>query len=140
MSRSAARRFWIGLPSSRMSPLSISSRPAMARSVVVLPQPEGPRNTTNSRSLTVRLTSRMTWTGPKCLSLWRSSISAMVAALHGGGSRDRGGVVFVDPRAIGRRDVNGDVEADQADEHDQHRPLVQELDPWLAEKDDARQH
>ena len=37
-----------GLPSIRMSPLSISSRPAMARSVVVLPQPDGPSSTTNS--------------------------------------------------------------------------------------------
>src|SRR6218665_1020012 len=123
MSRSAARRPWMGLPSSRMSPESISSRPAMARSVVVLPQPEGPRKTTNSRSFTVRLTSRMTWTRPKCLSMCRSSISAMRASL---GS--------VDHLLLGRRDVDSDVEADEADQHDGDGILVQHLHPWLAEE------
>ena len=35
----------------KMSPRSISSRPAMARSVVVLPQPDWPSMTMNSLSL-----------------------------------------------------------------------------------------
>src|SRR5690606_15985975 len=32
------------------------------------------------------------------------------------------------------------VEADEADQHDQHAPLVQHGDPWLAQKEDARDH
>src|SRR4051812_22551415 len=47
-----------------MSPPDISSRPAIMRSVVVLPHPEGPRNTTNSPSRMVRDTSLTASTGP----------------------------------------------------------------------------
>ena len=60
MSRSPARNVCTGLPSMRMSPVSISSSPAMARSVVVLPQPDGPSRTTNSLCATVRFSFRMT--------------------------------------------------------------------------------
>ena len=51
MSRSDAFRCCTGLPSIRMSPSSIVSRPAMARSVVVLPQPDWPSRTMNSLSV-----------------------------------------------------------------------------------------
>src|SRR5262245_29896409 len=46
----------------RISPEEISSRPAIMRSVVVLPQPEGPTRTTNSRSRMCRFTSFTAWT------------------------------------------------------------------------------
>ena len=48
MSRSPGGSACTGFPSMVMSPLSISSSPAIARSVVVLPQPDGPSSTTNS--------------------------------------------------------------------------------------------
>ena len=47
-------------PSIRTSPDVISSSPAIMRRSVDLPQPEGPTNTTNSRSFTVRSTPLMT--------------------------------------------------------------------------------
>lgn len=47
----------ISLPPIRISPLLGRSNPASIRSVVVLPQPEGPRKVTNSPCLMVRLKS-----------------------------------------------------------------------------------
>ena len=41
-----------------------SSNPAIIRSVVVLPQPDGPRSVRNSAGWTVRLTSRTAYTSP----------------------------------------------------------------------------
>ena len=41
----------MSLPSMRIDPSSISSRPASIRSAVVFPHPEGPTMTTNSPSL-----------------------------------------------------------------------------------------
>jgi hypothetical protein len=60
MSRCAA-----GTPLTRLSPISssplvIGSRPAMMRSNVDLPQPDGPTNTTNSWSAISRLRSGTT--------------------------------------------------------------------------------
>ena len=40
----------MSLPSMRIDPSSISSRPASIRSAVVFPQPDGPTMTTNSPS------------------------------------------------------------------------------------------
>src|SRR5438128_4136957 len=50
MSRSIGGRLFTTLPSMLISPEVASSSPATIRSVVVLPQPEGPTSTTNSRS------------------------------------------------------------------------------------------
>ncbi len=47
-------------PFSRSSPSVGLSKPAIMRSVVVLPQPDGPRNVTNSPRCTVRLKSSTT--------------------------------------------------------------------------------
>ena len=61
---------WLGLrlttsrPSMRMEPVVGVSKPATMRSVVVLPQPEGPRKETNSPFSTSRLKSRTTWVAP----------------------------------------------------------------------------
>src|SRR5947207_9558982 len=51
----------------RTLPVSGCSRPATVRRVVVLPAPEGPSKTTNSRSRTVRVRSLMATTSPKRL-------------------------------------------------------------------------
>src|SRR6185295_100426 len=55
MSRSRARRMVTSSPPSLISPPVGSSRPAIIRRVVVLPQPEGPSMTKNSPSSTVKL-------------------------------------------------------------------------------------
>src|SRR5215203_5880044 len=83
-----ARRFTT-LPPKRMMPLSTSSRPAIMRSNVVLPQPEGPRSVTNFRLGNCRLTSFSTRTEPKDL-LMASRLTSMVgSALHGAGAKAR---------------------------------------------------
>src|SRR5580700_2892671 len=55
------------LPSINKSPAVISSRPAIMRSKVDLPQPEGPTKTMNSRSRTERSRPFITSTAPYCL-------------------------------------------------------------------------
>ena len=50
MSRSAGGRSLTSVSPMRMSPVVCLSRPAMARSVVVLPQPDGPSITNSSPS------------------------------------------------------------------------------------------
>ncbi len=57
MSRSIGARLLTTWPSMEMSPELMASSPAIMRSVVVLPQPEGPTNTTNSLSRICRFTS-----------------------------------------------------------------------------------
>src|SRR5678815_3098620 len=62
MSRSIGGRSFTTRSPMRISPEEISSSPAIMRSVVVLPQPEGPTRTTNSRSRMCRFTSLTAWT------------------------------------------------------------------------------
>ena len=57
MSRSLEATSFMSLPSMYSSPPLISSSPAIIRSVVDLPQPEGPTSTMNSLSLISRLKS-----------------------------------------------------------------------------------
>ncbi len=57
-------RFTTSRPSMRIEPAVGVSKPATIRSVVVLPQPEGPRNETNSPCATSRSKSRTTWVVP----------------------------------------------------------------------------
>src|SRR5688572_14121256 len=57
----------MSLPSMRMAPDVRSSRPAIMRSSVDLPQPEGPTKTTNSPFLMSRLAPGMMTTSPKAL-------------------------------------------------------------------------
>src|SRR6476660_8703391 len=69
-----------------------ASKPATIRSVVVLPQPDGPRSETNSPSPTVSDTDRTASTGPKRLpidSIWiigrcRLADNFLVPALQAG--------------------------------------------------------
>src|SRR5437764_14415003 len=63
-------------PSSQTSPESALSSPAMMRSKVDLPDPEGPRNAMNSRASSVRLTSSSTGVAPK---LFRTPLSCRLA-------------------------------------------------------------
>ena len=56
-SRSRGGRWFTILPPIRMSPLEMSSSPAIMRSVVDLPQPDGPTSATNSLSAISRSTS-----------------------------------------------------------------------------------
>src|SRR4028119_36604 len=55
MSRSFGSRALTMRPPSQISPSVTSSRPAIMRMVVVLPQPDGPRSTRNSWSAISRL-------------------------------------------------------------------------------------
>ena len=66
-------------PSMRMEPDVGVSNPAIIRSVVVFPQPEGPRKETNSPFATVRLKSFTTRVVPKAFSIWTRSRKAMSA-------------------------------------------------------------
>ena len=69
MSRSLGAMSFMTLPSMMSSPSVISSRPATMRSVVDLPQPEGPTRTMNSLSAMSRLNS-WTATTPSSV-IWR---------------------------------------------------------------------
>src|SRR5215471_2324839 len=64
MSRSFGCSWFTTRPPMAMVPPLISSSPAIMRSVVDLPQPDGPTSTTNSRSLISRLRSLTATTGP----------------------------------------------------------------------------
>src|SRR5579862_3969693 len=63
----------------RISPDVTSSRPAISRSKVDLPQPEGPTKTVNSPSSTFRSTPLMTAMPPKALRTCLSSMLPIVA-------------------------------------------------------------
>src|SRR5438270_7943968 len=54
-------------PSSQTSPASAYSSPAMIRSKVDLPDPDGPRKAMNSRCSSVRVTSSRTGVAPNAL-------------------------------------------------------------------------
>src|SRR5687767_4238645 len=60
-------------PPCHTSPADCTSSPAMMRSKVVLPQPEGPRKQTNSPRWMPRLISDSAVKPPNCLRTWRSS-------------------------------------------------------------------
>src|SRR5437762_13345754 len=77
MSRSRGGRCVTDRAPMRMSPLVTSSRPAIIRSVVVLPQPEGPTRTRNSWSRTVRSIPATARTSPNRFSTRSRTTSAM---------------------------------------------------------------
>ena len=64
MSRERGGSSFTTVPPIAISPPVISSRPAIMRSSVDLPQPEGPTNTTNSPDAISRSIPWMTLTGP----------------------------------------------------------------------------
>src|SRR5262249_5888066 len=69
------------LPARRIVPASGRSKPAMRRSVVVLPEPEGPRRVKNSPRPTTRSTSSTATTPPYALRMPSASTSAVVSAV-----------------------------------------------------------
>ncbi len=64
MSRSLGGTSFITLPPIAIVPAVISSSPAIMRSVVDLPQPDGPTSTMNSRAAMSRLKSMTALTPP----------------------------------------------------------------------------
>ena len=66
------------LPSSVISPVVGSSKPATIRSVVVFPQPDGPSKVTNSPFFTSRLKSSTAVTSPYIFTMFLSSIMLFV--------------------------------------------------------------
>src|SRR6266571_2673270 len=98
MLRSRGGRSLTVLLSSSSVPPEISSRPAIMRRIVDLPQPDGPRNTTNSWSATSRLKSGMTSTLPYDLLRFTQLICAMASMLLIG----NGDLEFDDARQAGR--------------------------------------
>src|SRR2546423_11029821 len=81
MSRSFGGTSLTTSPSTAISPPVMSSRPAIMRSVVDLPQPDGPTRTTNSRSLMARLMSLTAVTGAYALCRVVRTTSAMTLNL-----------------------------------------------------------
>ena len=77
MSRSRARIEGDILAVEQDRPEVGSSSPAIMRSVVVLPQPEGPSMTKNSPSSTVKVESLTATKSPKALCRFSTRISAM---------------------------------------------------------------
>src|SRR5258706_6673693 len=67
MSRSLGGTRFTTLPPIAISPSVISSRPAIMRKRVDLPQPDGPTSTQTSPSALSTSTPRITWVVPKCL-------------------------------------------------------------------------
>ena len=69
----------MSVPSRTIVPAVGGSKPAIIRSVVVLPQPDGPRNETNSPRSAARLKSSTATVGPKCFCTPLSSRKLIVA-------------------------------------------------------------
>src|SRR3989442_13452532 len=67
MSRSLGGTRFTTLPPIAISPSVISSRPAIMRSKVDLPHPDGPTSAQRSPSAISTSTPRITWVVPKCL-------------------------------------------------------------------------
>src|SRR5450759_1523111 len=99
----------------RISPESMLSRPASARKVVVLPQPDGPSSTTNSPSRMCRLSLRPTWLATNRFSASMISMSAMLVTRCGGFGR---------LCSVWRLDAREDVEGDQAGDDHRHAVLM----------------
>src|SRR2546422_4735451 len=126
MSRSMGASSLILCSSIWISPDEISSSPATMRSVVVLPQPEGPTSTTNSRSRISRFTSLTACTSSYFLLRFFSRTRAM-SALHAAGHSgdivldeeriDDGDRNRADQRAGHERPPEEDVAADQLRDH-----------------------
>src|SRR5262245_39593913 len=101
MSRSFGGTSLTTSPSTAISPALISSSPAIIRSVVVLPQPEGPTSTTNSLSAMSRSMPRTASVSSKRLTSLRSETCAMArASLALGGAGGEPGDVVVHEEGV----------------------------------------
>ena len=78
-SRSVADSRVTSSPPMKMEPELAISRPAIRRSVVVLPHPEGPSRVTRVPASMVKLMSATATTGPKALvTSWKRTASALL--------------------------------------------------------------
>src|SRR5690606_1688999 len=142
MSRWLGRRCVTSLPPIVIEPAVGSSKPATILSTVVLPQPDGPRNDTNSPGCTERLKSRTTRTEPKSFCRSLSSRNAMSVSCVGesGESRDELDQAHAKP-GDGERDhrqrgrLVSTVGAEQLHVRAERRPAEQRGHDELADDD-----
>src|SRR5215470_15963462 len=118
MSRSFGGRSLTSSPPIKISPDVTSSRPAIIRSVVLLPQPEGPTSTTSSLSGISRLMPRTASTASKRLVTLRRLTSAMISAFRRPGCQ--AGDVVVHQEGIDDERRRG---GEQCADH-KHTPIV----------------
>src|SRR5690242_2029817 len=74
----------MSLPPSRISPAVGTTKPAIMRSVVVLPHPDGPSSTTSSPCAMSRSTPATAWNSPYALVRPVSCSRAMASSEHPG--------------------------------------------------------
>src|SRR5258705_12149981 len=123
MSRAEAGSRVTPSPSSKTRPAAGSSRPAVMRKVVVLPQPEGPRMTKNTPWSTVKSTPLTAANVPNDLATPSSLISAMALirkmaddykSQRAGQDRDKGITVELHGKRLHQHDH---AKADQCHGH-----------------------
>src|SRR5437870_3484389 len=120
MSRCEARLNVTSSPSSRICPDDGSSSPAIMRSVVVLPQPEGPSMTKKSPSPTVNAEARTAANSQKRFCRFSSRISATALLREMGGDEKAHGSGQDDRERVGiqiQREGLHQHEDAQADDH-----------------------
>src|SRR5882762_6168091 len=93
MSRSFGGTSFTTLPPMAISPSVMSSRPAIMRSVVVLPQPDGPTSTTNSLSAMSRSMPRTAGTSSYSFTTFRRFTCAIALSPFGRAGGEAGDVV-----------------------------------------------
>src|SRR5262249_42767218 len=135
MSRSFGGTSLTTSPSTAIFPALTSSRPAIIRKVVVLPQPEGPTSTTNSLSAMSRSMPRTASVSSKRLWSLRSETCAMCEALPLGGAGSQPGDVIVHEKRVDDQRRGG---AKQRPGHD--LPPVEDIALDQRGDDPDRQH
>src|SRR5215475_7348841 len=110
MSRSFGGRSLTSSPPMKMSPEVTSSRPAIMRKVVLLPQPDGPTSTTNSLLGMSRSMARTASTLSKRLTTDRKATSDIASSLRRAGG-EAGDVVVHQERVNHQRRGGGDQRA-----------------------------
>src|SRR6266567_9178380 len=133
MSRSFGGTSLTTSPSTAISPALISSSPAIIRSVVDLPQPEGPTSTTNSLSAMSRSIPRTASVSSYFLTILRSVTCAMYSTLRRAGGE--AGNVIVHQEGI---DEERRRSAEQRAGH--NLPPVEHIAPDQRRDDADRKH
>src|SRR3990170_7007871 len=105
-------------PSRTIVPAVGTSKPAIIRSVVVLPQPDGPRKLTNSPRSAARLKSSTATTGPKCFWMPVSSRKLIGRSSPASSGADNGDAA---PAADEGDDDHGQPRQPEADQRDGRR-------------------
>src|SRR6478752_752453 len=138
MSRCDARFQVTSSPPRKILPSVGSSRPAIMRSVVVLPQPEGPSRQKNSPSFTVKVESFTATKSAKALCRFSTRISAislLVSAGKLGDDREEGHAEERGHERPGVEDEgerlqhHGDAEGDDQRRGHLERPAAQPTRP-----------